>query len=371
MIPNQWYAILRTLDVRRRPVAVRRLGENLVLFRDTRGTLNCLQDRCPHKGAKLSTGVIRGDNLACGYHGFEYDGEGACRHMPVIGREGRVPKKMCTRSFRVRERFGFIWLWWGDDREDAALPEIRIFDDFVRPVPGESTYGWESPVHYTRYVESLTDVYHVPFVHAASRWNLVDPKGGRIDHFEYEVNGPLVTSKFLMRHDDDWTDEQSIRTWRPWRRGWLVGLDLLMPNMNYIKTHYTNVMAISTPIDDERTWVMVRYAPPHGNLVLPVWLRPPRIPLLGRVFGKLASWFFCRFERWGAQAQDMRIVTTQSPKISEMGVNQFSPADRLNIEFLRMRDRLKTEATLGAVPANTSLIALRAPARTALSEASS
>ena len=55
MIPNMWYPICRPQDVpRREPVGLRRLGEDIVLFRDENGGVVCMQDRCAHKGAKLS-----------------------------------------------------------------------------------------------------------------------------------------------------------------------------------------------------------------------------------------------------------------------------------------------------------------------------
>ena len=37
------------------------LGRNLVLWRDAAGALNCLEDYCPHRGARLSRGEVLGD----------------------------------------------------------------------------------------------------------------------------------------------------------------------------------------------------------------------------------------------------------------------------------------------------------------------
>jgi phenylpropionate dioxygenase-like ring-hydroxylating dioxygenase large terminal subunit len=58
---NYWYPILTAGEIGRKPKAVRLLGEDIVLFRDA-GKLFALEDRCPHRGVKLSIG-------ACEYAG--------------------------------------------------------------------------------------------------------------------------------------------------------------------------------------------------------------------------------------------------------------------------------------------------------------
>src|SRR5262249_33841740 len=112
MIPNMWYAICRPQDVpRREPVGLRRMGEDLVLFRDATGRVVCMQDRCAHKGAKLSArlpGISRltrnipqPGRIACPYHGFEYDAKGDCVAIPALGDGAKIPKGMCLKAYRV------------------------------------------------------------------------------------------------------------------------------------------------------------------------------------------------------------------------------------------------------------------------------
>ena len=59
-----------------RPHGVRVLGRHLVLWRDEAGKVHCLEDYCPHRGARLSRGEVLGDNIACRYHGVTLDGSG-------------------------------------------------------------------------------------------------------------------------------------------------------------------------------------------------------------------------------------------------------------------------------------------------------
>src|ERR1700730_17291499 len=90
---DQWYAVAKSVQVNPgKPHGVKALGRNLVLWRDAAGTLHCLEDYCPHRGARLSRREISGDNLSCRYHGFKPNGSDSIVRvpaMPGIALEGR------------------------------------------------------------------------------------------------------------------------------------------------------------------------------------------------------------------------------------------------------------------------------------------
>ncbi|RVC56037.1 Rieske (2Fe-2S) protein, partial [Mesorhizobium sp. M00.F.Ca.ET.038.03.1.1] len=58
-------------------------GKEFVVWRDNRGAPHVWEDRCPHRGMKLSFGFVRGDHIACLYHGWQYDTAGQCRYIPA------------------------------------------------------------------------------------------------------------------------------------------------------------------------------------------------------------------------------------------------------------------------------------------------
>jgi phenylpropionate dioxygenase-like ring-hydroxylating dioxygenase large terminal subunit len=83
MIPDQWYAILESKEEKpKQPVGVTRMGEKLVLWRDSKGRVSCQSDLCPHRRVALSTGKIIEDCIQCPFHGFKYDFSGICSQIP-------------------------------------------------------------------------------------------------------------------------------------------------------------------------------------------------------------------------------------------------------------------------------------------------
>jgi len=51
-----WYPVLASWEVQSAPVGITRLGEQIVVWRNKDGQVQALEDRCPHRGARLSMG---------------------------------------------------------------------------------------------------------------------------------------------------------------------------------------------------------------------------------------------------------------------------------------------------------------------------
>ncbi len=60
MIPHQWYVVLESRQVGKKPIGVVRLGEKMVFWRDETGRVVCFRDRCVHRGVQLSQGQVIG-----------------------------------------------------------------------------------------------------------------------------------------------------------------------------------------------------------------------------------------------------------------------------------------------------------------------
>jgi nitrite reductase/ring-hydroxylating ferredoxin subunit len=95
-------------------------GVEIVVWRDIAGAVHAWEDRCPHRGMKLSFGFVRGDRIACLYHGWEYEGGGACRYIPSHP-DLEVPSSIRVTRFRAIEALGMIWVSPLDDAAPSPL----------------------------------------------------------------------------------------------------------------------------------------------------------------------------------------------------------------------------------------------------------
>ncbi|NJP73039.1 aromatic ring-hydroxylating dioxygenase subunit alpha [Streptomyces sp. C1-2] len=344
MIPNQWYPILQTSEIQReKPTGVRRMGEELVLWRDLDGTLVCQTARCPHKGANIGDGRLKGNTVECPYHGFRFDAEGTCKVVPALGAGARIPASLKLRTYPVREQHGLVWLWWGEEREH--LPAIELPAEIVGNSRPYETISWTRPLHYTRYIESLLEFYHVTFVHRDHWTNNIDYTfmygtarrfwtdgrdrylaANKIVNHEVEVDGTTIRSTFDQCEEADPENTSHFH------------LIYQAPGLTHVKTGLLEITTWLTPIDEENTLAIMRlYEYPMLRAMVP--------------FKPLRPWVLrasLLMERLVQDPQDVGIMLRQEPKVSERGVNKFIAVDEMNAKFLQMRDRLKAEAAAHA-----------------------
>jgi phenylpropionate dioxygenase-like ring-hydroxylating dioxygenase large terminal subunit len=185
MLMNFWYAVAFTTEVADKPVRIRALGQDLVLYRKQNGEIVCMSDLCVHRGGALSLGWTKGDCLVCPYHGWEYEPEGACVTIPA-NLNATIPKKARVDAYPAAEKYAWIWVFLGDipESERPPIPELPGFDDpKQRLTTGQ--FSWKA--NYERVLENSMDIAHAPFVHSGSFGNKEKPK---VEDYEV-VSGPF------------------------------------------------------------------------------------------------------------------------------------------------------------------------------------
>ena len=106
--PNSWFyaGSLREL---RRPQRYELPGHApLVAYSTGDGQASVLAAKCSHMGADLSGGCVRNGRITCPLHGWEYDHNGICRHIPVAEREP-IPSFARQPAFPVAIRGGHVF----------------------------------------------------------------------------------------------------------------------------------------------------------------------------------------------------------------------------------------------------------------------
>src|SRR5262245_24979370 len=94
--PDYWYPLAWSEELKPGKTLARRFAaQPIVLYRGASGRVFALEDRCAHRQVPLSLGVVQGDTLKCGYHGWAYDSCGKCIDVPYLGRD-RLPNGVIT-----------------------------------------------------------------------------------------------------------------------------------------------------------------------------------------------------------------------------------------------------------------------------------
>ena len=158
-----WHPVAYSQDVNETPQQVTLLDEKIVLVRMD-GKLVALADRCAHRGAALSNGMVVEGKLECPYHGWRYDVDGKCAKIPARNELVEVMKPK-VKSYRVTEACGMVWLCI-DDNPRFAPPTFPEFEDSsFRTIRGP-VYDWETST--PRRLENFVDFSHFAFVHDGS-----------------------------------------------------------------------------------------------------------------------------------------------------------------------------------------------------------
>jgi phenylpropionate dioxygenase-like ring-hydroxylating dioxygenase large terminal subunit len=163
-VRNAWYVIAWDHEVTRELMQRTVLDEPVVLYRKQDGTAVALADECAHRAFPLSAGRVLGDDVQCGYHGFQYDCSGVCTKVPA---QERIPPAAKVRAYPLVESHRWLWIWMGDPELAAGtpVPDTHWMDD----------PAWDRVTHTRLFAcraslvhDNLLDLTHEAFLHTSS-----------------------------------------------------------------------------------------------------------------------------------------------------------------------------------------------------------
>lgn len=123
---TQWYPVAAAADlVARHVYHGQLLGHDLALWRADDGYVNVWENRCLHRGVRLSIGINDGRELKCQYHGWRYASRSAgCTYIPAHPADAPA-RTITNRTFVVAERYGLIWSCLEPTGPSPDLPELQ------------------------------------------------------------------------------------------------------------------------------------------------------------------------------------------------------------------------------------------------------
>ena len=287
---------------------VRILGETLVLFRDKKGRVGLLEDRCPHRGASLSYGRVEERGVACPYHGWLYDTKGNCLETPAEPSESKFHLTVKQRSYPVQKLVGLYWAYLGPE----PLPLIPNFDVWFR-----------KDGHRKIFIQPQLDCNWFQAME-----NSMDPAHLQILHQDTVGRGRAIKNTTRGLTDDVEKFEfyevpYGLMKRRTYKNGMLDEHPVIFPNI----LRQGNVGQIRVPMDDTHTKIyFVRFFPnEYGSVVEndepPVeYIKPYKSP-------PDALHPYTKFRMDAVQAQDHMAWETQGP-IADRTRERLTSSDR-------------------------------------------
>jgi len=162
---DYWYLAAWSHEVGAQPLRRTLFDTGVALYRTGAGQMRAVEDRCPHRFARLSGGRVVGEALECPYHGLRFGPDGKCVHNPF---SQVIPPKARVRAFPVVEDDGFIWFWPGEP--DLAL-ETPVPD--YRFLKQKSTFELlrlynKLAADFLLGIDNLMELSHAGFLHRNS-----------------------------------------------------------------------------------------------------------------------------------------------------------------------------------------------------------
>lgn len=321
LISNQWYIIYLSVNLKKKPVTIKRLGLNLVLYRDKNGSPVCASAQCPHRGADLGLGKVVNGQLQCKYHGFCFNSKGSCTLMPCEGKDAIIPPSLSLETHQIREENGFIWFWFGDQNPASEIPNIS---GSFTPDKDDLTFDFDWDLNLSRVIEGMMDFHHLPFAH--SPW--IPKNLTRLDPYDVSISNNVIYTNGVMR-DENAND-----------KGGLAGkINVAFPgHVNFAfgnrngKTGVTKygfeAVGTLTPIDENTTWIAIYYRQSYV-----------KVPLISAIFSYVALQFDFRL----IQPDDYLLLKSSEPKSSSLKANHLARSDRGIAEWHRLKESLTTQ----------------------------
>lgn len=277
---NFWYVVARSIEVTDQPVGVIVWKQAIVLYRDRTGQIHALEDRCPHRQVKLSSGQVRGDHLECAYHGWQFDAKGRCTMVPYLSENQKLPNCQ-IRQYPTLEQDGFIWVFPGDPNllplspssPHPSLSPLSIPEwEHLNYIGSVATI--DCAIHFSFLIENLMDMYHGHLHDNYQAW--ADPKLVSLEQSDRAVHAHYQAQSYY-KIDKIWSVSQlffpALRQLHPEP----LDVSYLYPNWRSTLGQDFRIYCLICPIDETHTRAYLLHFTSlnafHRLHKLPIWFR--------------------------------------------------------------------------------------------------
>jgi len=248
-----WHPIAASveLNVENPTKEIRLLGEDLLLYRDLKGKVGCIEPRCAHRKANLSYGIPEENGLRCAYHGWVYNETGACVEQPSEPSDKKFKEKVWLKAYPAEELGGLVFVYMGP-QPVPLLPrwDLMVWDNVTRSIDAVML-----PCNWLQCMDNSLDPVHFQWLHRYwGTWSIgrkkppeerdrferyaLRSRGRRhikigFDHFEYGI-----VKRRLMEGETEQVE------------GWRIGHPILFPDVLRVSEDYWHQFQYRIPVDD-------------------------------------------------------------------------------------------------------------------------
>jgi phenylpropionate dioxygenase-like ring-hydroxylating dioxygenase large terminal subunit len=144
------------------PLRVRLLGEDLIAFRDTNGSVGLVAAYCPHRRAPMFFARNEECGLRCVYHGWKFDHTGACIDMPSEPPDSLFKTKVTIDAYPTWEGGGMVWTYMGPPELQPPPPDHELVR--TSPAHRDISKSYEE-CNYLQALEGGVDPTHASIMH--------------------------------------------------------------------------------------------------------------------------------------------------------------------------------------------------------------
>ncbi|MGG3625253.1 aromatic ring-hydroxylating dioxygenase subunit alpha [Bacillus gobiensis] len=228
VLSKYWYPVAQQTEVTEKPLAVKLLDVNLVVYR-TNSKIVVARDLCVHRGTPLSMGWVEGEDIVCPYHGFRYGTDGKCTSIPAHP-DAKINPRLCMSVYPVVERFGLVWTSLSGVIDN--MPSFSAWDDpdfqqiVCPPFDIKGSAG--------RQMEGFLDVAHFAWVHTETfgdRNNAFVPRY-QVDNTDYGLHVEYLSTVSNYPKEMQHLNPEDFK--------WLRVFDVYPPFIATLKVYFPN-----------------------------------------------------------------------------------------------------------------------------------
>ena len=197
-------------------------NKELAIYRGDDNQVHCMSNICPHRGARMSQGKVKGNCIECPYHGWVFDKNGVLIDVPSTSKD-HTPKNSDLEPVKIKEDNGFIWAL-PDTWDDKDLP-TSMCEEFNSPGWNKVYGSREVKGWWGDWIDNALDVSHINYVHDFADENDGLVSNMKVDHTDRSV---ICTVGVNPKATTSLTEGMQVKTSQ-------VHSEFVLPNSSIIK----------------------------------------------------------------------------------------------------------------------------------------